>query len=128
MSKWTRFWDMASGGNEKEKYSLIYIEAPQDEAVAMFESKFGHNPYNVTCECCGEDYAVDEHNCFEEASAFHRGCEWSNLKGDFNKRFDYQTVEEHKRSDKVLIINKQVSKIEPQVSELNYDPIIPNDF
>lgn len=61
-SVWTRFFDMCSGGSEKLDYSTIWIEAPEEEAVKIFEDIFGRDPNNVTCFCCGEDYAVYEHD------------------------------------------------------------------
>lgn len=74
---WTLFMDMHSGGGLKEKnYALIYIEAPIDEACVIFYNRFGHNPYRVTCTCCGEDYSVDEYQTIEAATAYDRGCPW----------------------------------------------------
>jgi len=59
--KWFRFWDMSSGGYEKTDYSMIFVKAKtQDEAVRIFEMETDLNPYDVTCECCGEDFAIDE--------------------------------------------------------------------
>lgn len=60
---WTRFFDMSSGGKEKTDWTIIYIELPEDEATEYFENRFGINPHNVTCSCCGIDfwvYEVDE--------------------------------------------------------------------
>lgn len=75
---WTLFWDMHSGGGTKvEPYTKIYIEAPKDEAVNIFYNRFGRNPYRVTCTCCGEDYSVDESDTLENASGFHRGCDYA---------------------------------------------------
>jgi len=56
----TKFFDMSSGGREKEEYTTITVNLPEEEAVKWFEEKFGHHPYNVTCNCCGEDYSVSE--------------------------------------------------------------------
>ena len=56
----TRFFDMSSGGTEKEDFCTLYVELPEDEAVEWFEEKYGHSPYNVTCECCGQDYSFHE--------------------------------------------------------------------
>jgi len=57
---WTRFFDLSSGGGNKVGPDVIWIEAPEEKAVELFEAIFGRNPYNVTCECCGSDYAVYE--------------------------------------------------------------------
>lgn len=58
--KWTKFFDLASGGSQKTKYSAIFIELPEYEAIEYFENKFGINPNNTTCECCGVDFSIYE--------------------------------------------------------------------
>lgn len=57
---WTKFFDMSSGGSEKLGACTIWIEASKGEAVDLFERIFDRAPYNVTCDCCGEDYSVYE--------------------------------------------------------------------
>lgn len=57
---YTLFWDMNSGGEQKEKWSKIIIEAPEEEAKIIFYNRFGHSPDRVTCTCCGEDYSTSE--------------------------------------------------------------------
>jgi transcription initiation factor IIE alpha subunit len=57
---WTKFFDMCSGGSEKTDWSIIYIELPEDEARVYFEDKFGLDPDNFTCSCCGRDFTVYE--------------------------------------------------------------------
>ena len=57
---WTKFFDMSSGGSEKTDWTVIYIELPEDKAVEYFEDRFGRNPHNVTCDCCGSDFSVYE--------------------------------------------------------------------
>lgn len=71
---WTQFWDMHSGGGQKEKWSQIFIQAPEDEACIIFYNRFGHSPHRVTCTCCGEDYSVNESATLREATGYHRGC------------------------------------------------------
>ena len=44
---WTHFWDMHSGGGQKEKFGHCYIEAPENEAKVIFYNRFGHNPERV---------------------------------------------------------------------------------
>lgn len=56
---WTEFFDKASGGSGRTRYSAIYIEAPEEEARRVFAKRFS-DPDNVTCECCGPDYDVEE--------------------------------------------------------------------
>ena len=77
-TKWTQFMDMASGGGTKEKnYSYIYIEAPEQEAKVIFYNRFGHSPDRVSCTCCGSDYSITESDSLEEATAYNRGCAYS---------------------------------------------------
>ncbi len=59
MSKWTIFHDMFSGGSQKEYWSEIYVEASESNAVEIFIDRFGHDPHNETCECCGSDYWIE---------------------------------------------------------------------
>jgi hypothetical protein len=113
---WTRFWDMNSGGGQKEEQNLIFIEAPKEEATAYFEERFGHDPNNVTCNCCGEDYSICESKTLEEASEYHRRI--SNSEAEYNLlkrksfpdfdtyRYKLATIAEFKKSENVLIISK----------------------
>lgn len=71
---WTQFWDMHSGGGQKEKWAHIYIEAPEAEAKRVFFNRFGHNPDRVTCTCCGPDYSVTEEPTLEQLTGHHRNC------------------------------------------------------
>lgn len=88
---WTQFWDMHSGGSLKiNPYNQIYIEAPEREARELFRERFGRDPDNITCHCCGEDYAVEEYGTLEEATEYHR----------HNK-----TLEEYRQSPNVLILS-----------------------
>ncbi|KKN26710.1 hypothetical protein LCGC14_0871900 [marine sediment metagenome] len=42
---WIQFWDMHSGGELKEKWHYIYIEADSEQqAKVIFYNRFGHNP------------------------------------------------------------------------------------
>lgn len=81
---WTQFWDMNSGGKQKEKWSKIYIEAPEEEAKIIFYNRFRHNPERVTCTCCGEDYAISSSEKLEQETGFHRNCKYGyvNSKGE----------------------------------------------
>lgn len=74
MSNWTQFWDMNSGGGQKEKFKMCFIEAPEAEAKVIFYNRFGHNPERVTCTCCGEDYSISDAETLAIATAYHRGC------------------------------------------------------
>lgn len=71
---WTQFWDMHSGGGLKEQHAFIYIEAPEDEARVIFYNRFGHRADRVSCTCCGQDYAVAEHEDLAQLTGYHRGC------------------------------------------------------
>ena len=85
---WTHFWDMHSGGSKKEKWSDIYIEAPQEEAEVVFFNLFGHNPHRVSCTCCGPDYSVSEDKSLAQITGYHRGCR--SLDTPRNKKGLYQ--------------------------------------
>lgn len=82
MSTWTEFWDMNSGGGRKEKWKFIYIEAPRLDAIEAFIERFGHDPENVACPCCGPNYSF-EHGTLQGLSAYHRGCAFDPLKGEW---------------------------------------------
>ena len=70
---WTLFWDMHSGGEQKLEWAKIYVEATSEEqAIAIFRKRFDRNPHNVTCSCCGCDYAISTSPTLEEESAYHR--------------------------------------------------------
>jgi len=69
---WTRFMDMHSGGDQKLAWDYIYIEAPKQEAISVFELLFGRNPNNVTCNCCGDDYSITEDETLEQATEYNR--------------------------------------------------------
>lgn len=103
---WTHFWDMHSGGDLKQPpYHHIYIEAAKDEACTIFYNRFNHNPYRVSCTCCGEDYSVDQYDTLEEATAHQRACTWSEqLKIWEEKGPCHQTVHEYTQHTDVLII------------------------
>jgi len=59
---------MASGGYDKESFDTLYVELPENEAIEWFINKYGHNPNNVTCPCCGPDYSVYEVDKFEDSA------------------------------------------------------------
>ena len=90
---WTKFWDMNTNGCRKEDWRFIFIEADCEElAVIIFCNRFGHNPNDVTCTCCGPDYAISTHESLEEAEHFH---------------LDGQTFEDFKNQPEVLVITKE---------------------
>ena len=64
---WTKFMDTYSGGNKKENWENIYIEAPKEEAKVIFYNRFGHNPDRVTCTCCGPDYSIYEEETLQDS-------------------------------------------------------------
>lgn len=72
---WTHFWDMHSGGSLKEKWSHIYIEAPEAEAKRIFYNRFDHNPDRVTCTCCGPDYSISSEESLLRLTGYHRNCD-----------------------------------------------------
>jgi len=80
---WTHFFDMHSGGGQKEEWEHIYIQAPEDEAVIIFQNLFGHNPWRVSCSCCGSDYILTESNDLAQLTAYYRECRFSRLTGEY---------------------------------------------
>jgi hypothetical protein len=111
---WTQFWDMSSGGGQKLKWHYIYIEAPEEQAITIFKEMFGRNPYNVTCACCGSDYAVDAYPTLEEATEFHRRGftleEYLSLKDDCNKYERFHIVYEKDIDPELLAYSKYKKK------------------
>lgn len=57
---WFRFKDMYSGGYPKiDESDTILIEAScEDSACWIFEQRFGSDPFEVGCECCGSNYSL----------------------------------------------------------------------
>ena len=85
---WTTFWDMHSGGNLKEPpYEKIYIELPREPAIAEFIDRFGHDPTNVACQCCGQNYSISTDVSLKQATGYHRNCETLKTPRDENGRF-----------------------------------------
>jgi hypothetical protein len=120
----TRFWDMHSGGSLKEKWQMIYIEAPESEAKIIFYNRFGHHPYRITCSCCGEDYSINECDTLKEATAFHRGCDWNDEGYIESPRagHQYQTIEQYQENSDVLIIRKKDITSEEREGTLPEEP------
>ena len=96
---WTLFWDMHSGGSQKERQALIFIQAPYNEAEIIFYNRFGHNPNRVTCTCCGPDYSISESPTLDEASLFHR-----TVKHYPSDKATVQTIKKFLQTGNVLII------------------------
>lgn len=69
--RWTRFYDLSSGGRAKTPYDVIYIQASENGAIDEFERTFFHDPLNITCECCGEDYSIRELDEEAFARSYH---------------------------------------------------------
>jgi len=67
---WTYFRDSHTGGRIKlsvldsmgksHEIEDIYIEAPKAEASVVFFNRFGINPEQISCTCCGDDYMIDD--------------------------------------------------------------------
>ena len=109
-SVWTRFMDMSSGGHEKEPFKFIYIEAGEEEAKCIFTDHFEHDPENVTCACCGPDYAISESVGLDQASGYERGCEmadgnWVEESCKDNWRL-YSTLEEWADEESVCVLGR----------------------
>lgn len=121
----TLFWDMNSGGGQKEEWSLIYIEADEDTACRIFYGRFGHSPHRVSCTCCGPDYSVTESSSFEQASGFHRNCDYDRETQQFVEKekpastllkttYALITPEQHREDRNVLVITAEEIAANPQ--------------
>jgi len=70
----TYFYDLSSGGEEKLKWKIIFIEEDDlYKACQIFEEKLGRDPYLVTCDCCGEDYAIEKYKKIEDIMEYYQG-------------------------------------------------------
>ena len=80
---WTQFdvrMDMHSGGDSKTQWQFIYIQAPEEVAEVVFYNRFGHNPYDVACQCCGSNYSITESKDLLQVTGYHRNCHWDGKK------------------------------------------------
>lgn len=70
-----RFMDRHSGGDQKTDYAYIYIDAYSErEAVEIFETETGRDPYDITCSCCGQYFNISEEVNIQQATGFDRHC------------------------------------------------------
>lgn len=112
---WTQFWDMHSGGGLKEPpYHLIYIEAPEDEAIRIFEQRFGHDPLEVGCECCGSNYSITEYEDLAQATGYHRNCDW-------DPKRDGYVDKPRSRGRPVLSLQEYIAQKDVLVIEVHHD-------
>lgn len=93
---WTEFFDMSSGGRNKQPWNHIYIEAPKNHAKIIFYNIFGTNPDRVSCTCCGSDYSITEYEDLNQATAYNRNCDYDNK----TNKYIEQTISEGYRSGK----------------------------
>ena len=125
ISTWTLFWDMNSGGDRKEQWDKILIEAPEHEAISVFYSRFGHNPFRVTCTCCGEDYSVSEEtDTLEQITGFHRDCYYNEETQQYEERDNgkdygtYVTLDAYLARPNVLVIRADQIKPEERTARV----------
>lgn len=104
---WTHFWDMHSGGGQKEPQSHIYIEAGEEEAKVIFEKRFGHDPERVTCSCCGGDYVIRESKTLDLATAYQRGCQWPDGAKEYDVTTGRVSLEDYCKNEDVLVIRAE---------------------
>ena len=83
---WTQFHDMHSGGSQKLEWPHIFIEAPEQEAKAVFYNRFGRSPDRVTCTCCGGDYTTMEFDDLAQATGFERNCLYNSEEKRYEER------------------------------------------
>lgn len=124
---WTHFWDMHSGGGQKEKFHDCFIQAPEKEAKVVFYKRFGHNPERVTCTCCGEDYSISVSATLSQATGYKRGCLW---KGGKIKKYvekpdpkafsfhPYTKLVDYRKREDVCIIPSSLIKPEEKVGDI----------
>lgn len=122
---WTQFYDMHSGGGSKEKYELIYIEAPQSEAEIIFYNRFGHNPNRITCTCCGNDYSISEDESLAQLTAFHRNCDYDSSLKQYvekpNTRYGNNqliSLNDYIKQEDVLVIKSEEIKSDERLGQL----------
>lgn len=122
----TTFWDMHSGGGLKEKWHMIFIEAPQAEAEVIFYNRFGHNPNRVTCTCCGNDYSISEDEDLLQATGYHRGCAYDKESQKYVEaentsdgwHHEYVPLNEYLAREDVLLIRRDEIKPEEREGEV----------
>lgn len=123
---WTHFWDMHSGGGQKDAFAHCFIEAPESEACRVFYAMFGHTPGRVSCTCCGPDYSVSEHESLEDATGYLRGCEDS-LDGEHSVETPrklrgipvwYMTLAEYESQPDVRIVHASEIHAEHRVTSV----------
>ena len=123
---WTQFWDMSSGGTQKEPWHDIFIEAPVEEAKTIFYNRFGHNPDRITCACCGNDYAIYYGDDIAQLTGYHRGCAWNSLSEryveepsrDHRGGRGMMTLAEYEAQEEVLFIRAEEIKPEERVGDV----------
>jgi hypothetical protein len=99
--------DMHSGGRTKiEPYDQIYIEAPEDMARVIFYNRFGRDPDNVTCRCCGPDYSISCEETLELATAYDRQCKWSKARNGYDETTGKMSVEQYASRKDVLVLRE----------------------
>lgn len=130
--KWTHFMDMHSGGGLKEPgYSHIFIEAPENEAVVIFYNRFGHNPYRVSCSCCGEDYGVYEYDSLAEATRYGRNANEDEERSTYADDIILRIIAENrKRMDKRMLdlYAMATDKSSPNEAKIAMDKIVSQDM
>jgi hypothetical protein len=99
---WTEFLDMHSGGDQKLEWAHVFIEAPEAEAVAIFKRRFLRDPNNVSCDCCGEDFAIYEGESLKEMSRYSRGCSYDNGEDARDTSMDYSYREMLRKDHKKM--------------------------
>ena len=105
---------MHSGGGQKLDAELIIIEAPEEEAIRISQERFNRHPSHVTCTCCGDDFSISEWATLEEATAYERGCAWSNEAEGYVEEWNGQSyspfipLADFLASDSVMLIRTSI--------------------
>jgi len=72
---WTRFVDTYSGDgrSKREQWAIIYIEAREEDAIAAFIARFGHDPEDEE-PFADPNYSIMEFQDLAQGTGFYRNC------------------------------------------------------
>ncbi len=59
-NNFVEFYDCYSGGFRKLGVNKVYIQGNKKDATEEFEVLFNRDPKNVSCECCGRDFVIQD--------------------------------------------------------------------
>ena len=98
---------------------MVYIESDIETAVKIFANRFGFNPLEEKCACCGMSYIPhEEYYTLAGATADERGCAFAydpntgELEEEPARRYDgslceYFTLDEYLGESDIAVIYEQ---------------------